>query len=217
MCFSASASFTLGSALIAIGIATTTKIKAKKFLPIALIPLLFGIQQYAEGVLWLYSETPSQIATIFKNIFLFFAFFFWPIWIPLSLFIAEIKPSKKIFTSLFLGLGIGVGILQGILIPLMLPKVYCSSIQYAFDPRINIPTIALYTFSWIAFILYALAIICPMFISSLNRMKIMGSLVAASAIIILIIDQAFFISMWCFFAALISLAVYYILRKEKAI
>jgi hypothetical protein len=53
MCFSASASFIAGGALTAVGVVTLKKTENKKEIPFAAIPLLFGIQQLIEGVIWL--------------------------------------------------------------------------------------------------------------------------------------------------------------------
>lgn len=52
MCFSATASFTAGTALSAVGGLTLRKSRGKAELPLALVPLMFGIQQLSEGVLW---------------------------------------------------------------------------------------------------------------------------------------------------------------------
>ena len=53
MCFSATASFVAGTSLSVIGVATLTQAKRKTEIPFAMIPLLFGIQQLVEGVIWL--------------------------------------------------------------------------------------------------------------------------------------------------------------------
>jgi len=53
MCFSASASFIAGASLFAVGVATLKRARARAELPFAMIPLLFGIQQLTEGVIWL--------------------------------------------------------------------------------------------------------------------------------------------------------------------
>ena len=59
MCFSASASFLAASLLLVTGIYALKKVKSKKQIPLALIPLFFAFQQAAEGVIWL-----SQIYSI---------------------------------------------------------------------------------------------------------------------------------------------------------
>ena len=53
MCFSATASFTAGFGLLAIGAITASRINRPAELPFALIPALFGVQQLIEGGLWL--------------------------------------------------------------------------------------------------------------------------------------------------------------------
>ena len=64
MCFSATASFVAGTTLSTIGVATITKVKQRSELPFALIPLLFGIQQFIEGIIWL---TFSHDAPLLKQ------------------------------------------------------------------------------------------------------------------------------------------------------
>ena len=51
MCFSATASFTAGVALLVVGTATARLASGRAELPLAVIPVLFGIQQLIEGVL----------------------------------------------------------------------------------------------------------------------------------------------------------------------
>ena len=53
MCFSASASFIAGTTLCAVGVATIKRTEARSELPLAMIPLMFGVQQLIEGVVWL--------------------------------------------------------------------------------------------------------------------------------------------------------------------
>ena len=53
MCFSASASFGAGIVLSSIGIATITKTQSRSQLSLAFIPLIFAVQQFSEGFLWL--------------------------------------------------------------------------------------------------------------------------------------------------------------------
>ncbi len=53
MCFSATASFIAGSALSAGGIVTLRMTARRAEIPFAMIPLLFGVQQLIEGMVWL--------------------------------------------------------------------------------------------------------------------------------------------------------------------
>lgn len=61
MCVSAEASFTLSSMLGPIGlycVANSIR-KARTLTALAMIPLIFGIQQFAEGLVWLAITNPT--------------------------------------------------------------------------------------------------------------------------------------------------------------
>jgi len=53
MCFSAGASFASGFVISAIGVATVKEVHKPSQWVFAVIPLLFGIQQLADGCLWI--------------------------------------------------------------------------------------------------------------------------------------------------------------------
>ncbi|RRJ46375.1 hypothetical protein EIM03_29860 [Pseudomonas aeruginosa] len=53
MCFSAPASFTAAAVLLGLGTVTMRRARSRRELPYAAIPLLFGVQQLLEGMLWL--------------------------------------------------------------------------------------------------------------------------------------------------------------------
>src|SRR5690606_8023290 len=93
---------------------------------LALIPWFFAIQQASEGFVWL--KIPEGIAA--KNIFLFFAYVFWPIWIPFSLYFAEENPIRKQLLTLCLGIGLAVGCFLMPVIPQTAAVEYSHSLQY---------------------------------------------------------------------------------------
>jgi hypothetical protein len=53
MCFSATASFGASVVLGTIGVATLTKVKERAQVPFAIIPIMFAVQQFTEGILWI--------------------------------------------------------------------------------------------------------------------------------------------------------------------
>jgi hypothetical protein len=55
MCFAASVSFLMGSVLGVVGVASATMAyrSNKKWIAFALIPLMSGIQQIIEGIVWI--------------------------------------------------------------------------------------------------------------------------------------------------------------------
>ena len=92
MCFSAPASFAVGAALVPAGVYCVRSAfkKSIRHLPLALTPLVFAAQQFAEGAVWVGvgREDPALVRSA-SLVYLFFALSFWPAWIPLSLLFPE--------------------------------------------------------------------------------------------------------------------------------
>jgi hypothetical protein len=212
MCFSAEASFA-GSAIIsAIGVATLTKIKKPAEILFASIPLIFGIQQCAEGVLWitLRSGGHEALENIATYIFLVTALVIWPTMIPLSIwFIEKVKKRKKVLTYLiFLGGILSVFYAFCLIFYNVTPQIQSFHIQYVDE----IPEILVK----IVFVCYLVTTITPIFISSVKRMWIFGILIAVSCLITGIFFTQYLTSVWCFFAGIISILVYWILSGIRS-
>ena len=167
---------------------------------IALIPLFFAIQQASEGVLWLTlnGTFPSEIAKLWSmRIFLFFASIFWPFWIAFSLLIDETVPWRKSLLAFFAFAGFAMGFFNlyfGIL------KGYSVDVT---DYRIHYMG-GLPDERWI----YVAIVVLPTFISSFKNAWMMGVLIFFTSVIATIFYDFAFISVWCFFAAIISMFLY---------
>jgi hypothetical protein len=106
MCFSASASFSAGVILSAIGVASIKKAQSPPHIFFASIPLIFAVQQITEGFVWLSLSNPTfvplkQIATY--N-FLFFAQVVWPVWVPFSILKLEPKNRRRRSEKILVGI-----------------------------------------------------------------------------------------------------------------
>jgi hypothetical protein len=211
MCFSAEASFTGGVIITAIGIATVTKVHKPSQLIFACIPIFFGIQQVAEGILWLTIPHPEydSLRKFVTYFFLIMADVLWPMIIPLSVLFMEENRKKKKALWIFLSLGM---ILSGyyaicLIIFHVYPKIMGYHIQYIsdFPDSLSMP----------AFFVYLIVPITPFFISSINRTQLMGILMFFSCAVTAIFFTQFLTSVWCFFAALISGVIYWILSDSK--
>lgn len=212
MCFSAASSFTATTLLSSIGYVSYKMARNKKEYLVALIPVLFALQQACEGILWL--TIPNYADTLYSRLsiyaFLSFALIIWPIWIPSSFYVAEEnKIKKKIMKSLIV-----IGILTALILIVCLIKngvdthIGISHIEY-----IGVLPQAFLSLA-IILILYLASTILPFFISSLPYMNIVGIILATSYGITYIFYRAALISVWCFFAALISGSVLLALYKK---
>ena len=212
MCFSAEASFT-GSAIIsAIGVATITRTKKRAVIIFASIPLIFGIQQCAEGVLWvtLKSGGHERFETTATYIFLITALVIWPIMIPLSVwFMEKVKRRKKVLAYLItLGGVLSLFYAFCLLVYNVTPQIQSFHIQYVDEFPGTLVTIA--------FVVYLVTTITPIFVSSVKRMWLFGILIAVSCLITGIFFAQYLTSVWCFFAAIISVLIYWILSGTRS-
>jgi hypothetical protein len=213
MCFSANVSFCAGAFLSIIGLVGLFK-APKKYLLFAAIPLLFAIQQISEGFLWRLSTTdPSNpLRQIMIYTFLFFAFVVWPTWIPLSTYIFETNKKRKTILKYLLILGIAVSTL--LLIGIALKGATASAIGchivYTIPNWIPAPPL-------IALVVYATTVLTPFFVVSLPGASFIGLLIGLSCIIAWFIWCAAFTSIWCFFAALLSVFILFYLPNKQCL
>lgn len=211
MCFSPEASFAGGVIISAIGVATIQKVHKPSQIIFAGIPLFFGIQQIAEGFLWVTLPVPDfiNIQKITTYLFLIMALVIWPSMIPLSVILMEGDSSRKKFLRLLLVLGLILSVYYSFCLMLfkVYPEVSCYHILYKNDFPI--------TLSMPAFIIYLFVTITPLFISGIKRTWLLGILMMLSCLVTAIFFTQFLTSVWCFFAALISGVVFWILRESE--
>lgn len=210
MCFSSTASFVAGSVLAVTSAASLRVIQRKEQRPLALIPLLFSMQQFCEGFLWLSFKQPELSAWELPFIysFLFFAQVIWPVWVPYTFYKEEESNThkKRLKVLLFLGGILSLYLLYCLLRFPVHAKIASGHIQY----MLSFPE---YPVHYTRFI-YFLAIVLPPFVSSKKSRKIIGSFLFVSFTVSFIFFSDFLISIWCYFAALISLTIYFVLQDE---
>ena len=210
MCFSAGASFTAGVLLSAVGVANQRKVRKPAQRLFALIPLLFGLQQFAEGALWvtLRSGGHDWLQNAATYIFLIAALVIWPVMIPLSMwFMEEGKKRKNILASLIVMGGMVSSFYAFCLISYnVTPQINSFHIQYIEEfPRTIANNFSLF---------YPVSTVVPLFVSSVRRMWLLGILISVSWLVTAIFFAGYLTSVWCFFAALISVVIYWILSES---
>ncbi|WP_430972539.1 DUF6629 family protein [Sunxiuqinia rutila] len=211
MCFSPEASFVSGAVITVIGVVTVRKVHHPAQLVFAVIPLFFGIQQFAEGVLWLSLFTDgSETIRIFSTyFFLVMAEVIWPSLIPVSVLLMEKNEKRRKILRVLLILGM---ILSGYYAFCLIsyqvsPRIVYYHVQYNndFPSLLALP----------AFGLYLIVTIVPLFVSEVRKTKWLGILMLLSCVVTIVFFRQCLTSVWCFFAALMSGVVYWILHSSK--
>jgi hypothetical protein len=207
MCFSASASFGAGAVLSVIGVASLTKVQHPRQIMFASIPLIFAIQQISEGFLWITLPNPtySYLQQFITYIFLFFAQVLWPAWVPIAILLLDKENKRKRFQRILVGIGLIVSVYLAVL--LITYSVQAKIIGYHISYKQNYTA----TFGILGGIFYIMATILPPFFSHIKRMWMFGTTILISYLITVIFYEHFVVSVWCFFASIISISIYLIM------
>jgi hypothetical protein len=212
MCYSAGASFAAGVIISAIGVAAVKSVHKPSQRVFASIPLIFGIQQFAEGFLWLTLQSSDYeiVKSICNYVFLITAQVIWPIVIPLSVLLMEEESKRRKILRILLVAGMVLSLYYGFY--LLVSKVTSVLLNCHIHYTIDSPkTLVLPTF-----LLYLAVTVAPLFISSVKRMYLMGILMILSLAVSVFFYRVHLTSVWCFFAALISVIILWILRFNRA-
>lgn len=204
MCFSPEASYITSAGLSVIGVASVrSALKEEKVL--AVIPFLFAVQQAAEGFQWLAIKDETVNMAV-AYVFLFFALIVWPICIPAVVYFLDKKTRSRIRWFLVAGIGTSMSLLVVLLSNRLEVSEIGRSIAYQFGSQWGIIYILLYLFST------AGSLLC----SSIRPFRWFALLGVVSFIISQLFYSFTFISVWCFFAAVLSSFIFlYIRRPHK--
>jgi hypothetical protein len=207
MCFSATASFTTAVVLLPAGIYCVKKAAGleKPYWLFALMPLMFGMQQLFEGVVWLGMEADhGGTKLLAARGYLFFSHLFWLFWIPLSCYAVEDNMVRR---KIYFFLAI-LGALHGSLlyVPLLFNedwvtvKLVGHSLKYKMIlfHEDYLPLLARNS-------LYAVLTLVPLLSASDRYIKVFGVLIVISLALTNFYYEYAFVSVWCFFAAILSI------------
>ena len=207
MCFGPTASFTASAVLASIGSVILKNIRAKKEFWFAAFPMLFAIHQFIEGLLWLgikSGKTEEALHGLTLG-YLTIAYGVWPAFCPASAYAIEYDPKRKRILRLFMFLGAVTS--SYLLFFIFTNPVYTTAVNCSIHYKTFVADAHAFT------VLYVLVTVLPYFVSSHRSILIFGIPNLIFFIIACFFYRIAFISVWCFFAAILSLTLYFFLRK----
>ena len=209
MCFSAGASFGASAVLAVAGVLTLRKVEKSSQLLFAAIPIIFALQQFTEGFVWLSLSNPDFyfLHSITVNLFIIFAQILWPVLLPLSVLLLEPKPFKKIILIVLTIWGAVISSVLTYYLATNIPiaKIDCYHIQYLLIGPMHE--------YWFRGVFYFIPTVFPLFISSTKRLWVFGIAIVIAYIVTQLFYLKYALSVWCFFAAILSLIIYYVMNK----
>jgi hypothetical protein len=209
MCFSAEASFAAGAVLLPAGVyCTMAAVRMRPaYLALAVIPVFFSLQQFAEGLVWvgLAREEEGLVRAAALG-FLAFALAVWPFWVPFSVLCAKEGKGGRVALAAIALLGLAFGC--ALYVPLALNAgewlrvgVVGHSLRYY--PG-GLPAFQLAPHQWWD-AGYGLLVLGPLLLAGADRrFGVFFLSVAAAGAVCLVAHREAFVSVWCFFAAVLS-------------
>jgi hypothetical protein len=209
MCFSATASFSAGVLLLGIGTLTLKLARHPRELTFAAIPLLFAIQQLSEGLIWLtFRHEAPLLNLIMTQVYSFFSHVLWPFYVPLAVLLMEPSMRRRHVLSAFVvaGFVVGVYLLYFMITFPIASRPIGQHIEY----------VSPHFFAGVVMTLYLLSTTVSPILSTHKMVKVFGVLALLSFATAYYFYAIWFISVWCFFAALLSAVVYLHFVGRKA-
>ena len=204
MCFSAEASLIAAAVLIPAGTLSIARAYTtdRRYLPLAALPLLFGLQQAFEGLVW-QANGNAVLVERYSLAYMFFSWLAWPIWVPFSVYFLEPNRRKPLYLVLAI-IGGMIGAMQyfpyfahdGWLTTQFLPHVIVYNGKELFDYIIGRTT----TYS-----VYVAIVVGSLLLSSDVNIRIFGMLVGAVTVVTYVFFSYAYISVFCFGGAIMSL------------
>ena len=201
MCFSATVNFAGSAALGAAGVATLSRVKHRRELLFAAMPLLFAVHQFIEGFVWLGLDgvlSPS-VAHNMGAAFMLYAQGLLPLLAPFSVLLFEpnARSRRRMLPFVVLGGAVTLYILWALTaFPFQL-YIEKNSIVYM-NQATNNTLVAL---------LYVVVTCGALFFSQIRMMVLFGAANLAILLIVMAVKRYAFTSVWCAYAAVASVII----------
>ncbi len=225
MCFSATASFVAAGVTGTIGLIALVRAPTLRHIPFAAIPIVFGLQQFVEGHIWLRLEAVEALGVL-PSIYAFFAEALWPLLIPISVLLIE-PDMRRRYAMIFLAIlgalffvGFSMVALNGLYTAQIegdcIRYTICFewSSRYSLYPFSTARTIEISGLSWLV-LPYALATIGALLIASRPSVRWFGYASGFGLVLAAFVQRTALVSVWCFFAAVAALLVVIAIEHER--
>jgi hypothetical protein len=202
VCFSPQADILGGLVIGAIGVDAVRHIRQRRdFLALAWIPLLLGVHQFIEALVWLWLQghVPRGIGQVALWAYLLIAFVVLPVFIPLAVIVLEPTRRRKQLMVPFAAIGVAVA-------AVLLTAMVRGPVGVRLAPYHLAYSLRLPDGFWIV-ALYVVAVCGPLLVSGYRHVAIFGVVNLIAVAIIARLTVSGFASVWCGWAALSSAAI----------
>lgn len=209
MCFSATASFAASGVLATIGIATLRHVREPRALLFASVPLLFAVHQFSEGLVWLALHGGLGKVALDHAVLLFtvYALGILPVLMPAAVALME-PPGWRRTAIVALTITGALVCLWDIAGLVLFPT-------QAFIEQHSIAYLNAMTSNMMVSVFYILATCGALLLSSHRVVRTYGVVNVIGLTIVHLVKGYAFASVWCFYAAILSVMLYWQFHRRK--
>jgi len=201
VCFSADADFASAAVIGVIGVATLTKVREPREIPLAVMPLAFALHQFVEAFVWRdldAGHVPSTGPPVY--LYLAFAWVVLPVLAPVAILLVEPPGPRRRRLVPFVALGAiaagynSISLIDGS----VSAHAVHHTIQYGGAGDL-----------WLlATVLYVLATCVPPLLSGFRAIVWFGVVNLVAVAVITTVQAEGLTSVWCVWAAIVSVLIY---------
>ena len=201
MCFSATANFVGSGVLGTVGAATLTRVKHRRELLFAALPLLFAVHQFLEGFVWLGLDgmVPAGVTHWMAEGYMLYAQGLLALLLPLGVMLFEPGPRarRRMLPFVVVGAGTAAYMLWALLRYPLEVSVKENSIVYVNQGTNHTGLAAVY-----------IAVTCgALFFSKVRAMVWFGVANLTILLVVMAVKRYAFTSVWCAYAAVASVII----------
>ncbi len=203
--------FTLSGAIGVIGLITLRKVSTPKEVVFAILPMLFALHQFTQGFVWLGVNhlIGARALHMAENIFVFYAQGLLQFLIPLAIWLLEPTGIRKklIWVLMIIGGLLTIYTLWGLSVQPTYVSVNNNALEYI-NPWTN--------HRWVA-VIYVLTTCGSLILSSSIAIQLFGWLNLMGLTVVSLIKPYAFTSVWCFYAAVVSVLLYFYFVERRIV
>jgi hypothetical protein len=209
MCFSPGADLVVGGIVVGIGVDALRHVREPKQILVASLPLMFGLHQVDEAFVWLglQGHVSESLERVGIWVYVLFALAVVPALVPLAVVLVERAGARRRIIGVMAALGVTIGVSLGV-------SIFRGSVNAVIEGRhIAYDVSALQRGGQIT-ALYVLAACGALVFSSHRDLSLIGVLNLSAVPVLMWMTVNGFISLWCFWAAIVSVLIDVHLRKQ---
>ncbi|HEY5173707.1 MAG TPA: DUF6629 family protein [Acidimicrobiia bacterium] len=211
MCFSPDADAVVGGIVVVIGADALRHVREPKQILLGSLPLLFGLHQLDEAFVWLglQGRVSESLERIGVWVYILFALAALPALVPLAVLAVERSRARRRLISVLAVLGIAVGVSLAV-------ALFRGSVNAAIDGRHIAYNVSALSQGRDLTALYVVAACGALIACSHRDLAVLGVMNLIAVPVLMWMTVSGFISLWCFWAAIVSVAIDLHMRRAAS-